>query len=686
MGKKNPTPIEFVKRARELRKIINNADYHYYVLSKPVMLDKEYDKLYYELMLLERDFPNLRSTSSPTQRVGSDLIDGFEKSTHERPMLSMDKIKAEDFREGSALRSFISKTKNRFGYTGQWKCDGLTLVLTYKKGKLVKAVTRGNGYIGDDVTINAKTIRNLPLEIDYHVDAVIRGEAMISKKDFAEINSAMIEANLEPYANARNLASGSLKSKDPHVCRERRLMFFAYDVISCTISEDVNDRILNPYLRMDMDNIENDEFWLNFLKGMRFSVVPWVHIKSFKDFQKYIDDIEFDMDTLPYAIDGAIFKCNDYVVRRTVGEGNKYPNWAFAYKFEDDVYETKLLDIEWDVSRTRRINPVAIFEPLIIDGTTVDRATLNNPEYIKELELGIGDTIGVIKANMIIPNVVENYTRSNTYKFPKRCPVCGGETKTKGSYLYCKNTKCYGANLRRFNHFCSKGAMDVRGLSNSKLFDLLENDVVSEYYHLYDGTIEKHRSEIVRMDGWGPQSYRNLINGIEESRSMSIPRFIYGLGIPNIGYESACVISDIIMNELSELLNLTYDDVIKYDGFGDKTTRILIKWIQSKRIIRIVNHFIELEKEGKIVFESEGIDVESDVLNGMVFCITGKLSQTRDFFAEDIIKHGGEYTKDIRKNTTHLLYGDDAGSKLSKAKDKGLVLVTEAEYNKLIGR
>lgn len=661
-------PEEFIEEYNALCKELQQADADYYINNNPKLTDTEYDRKYYRIMKIEEYYPLIIKPDSPTQRVGGAVSSDFRKVSFSTPMLSLDKRN-----DTSVLvKDFINKFKlDNVEILCEHKLDGLTLVVTYENGMLSLAVTRGNGYEGEDVTHTARTIRNLPLSIPFKGHLVIRGEVIILKEDFEDINIGLEAHGYKPFATARNLASGSLRQIDPQVCASRRLMFVAYDIIETdfTVHEDF------------ATNNEQLE-WLR--KFQHIPTIDYTVIKGEKQLLRYIEKQTklLKSNKILYDIDGLVFKVNDISKRGKLGLNTKYPNWAMAFKFEDDVYETKLLDIEWNVSRTRRINPVAIIETVMIDGTEVSRATLNNPDFIAELQLGIGDTITVKKANQIIPNVVESLTASNSYSLPETCPECGEKVLRKGAYLYCSNKNCIGAMMYAFTHFTSKGAMDIKGLSYSKLHDLISNGYVKKFIDLYD--ISKYKREIISMEGWGHKSYMNLYSAIDKSRFIHMDRFLYALGIPLLGAQTAYDICNYVDYDFDKLLSITEFQLMHIDGIAEKTAHIIYKYLNSKKIINTINEF-RLSEQIEFV-DYEEAEAVSNKLEGYVICVTGSFEKlgNRDEIHDMIVANGGSFTDGIKKNTTHLLVGDKPGSKLAQAINKGLEVLYEKEFADLI--
>lgn len=649
---------------------LEKYEYSYYCESRSLVSDTHYDAKYYELQRIEEVYPNIIVPYSPTQRVGGTYTGDFKKVTHIRPMLSLDKVN----NDADALFAFFKKIKyTKKAIVAEHKLDGLTLVITYKHGLLYQAVTRGNGIVGEDVTHTARTISNLPLRIAFKGTLTIRGEAFLLRTDFLRINKELSDAGMEEYSTCRNLASGSLRQKDPAVCAKRNLMFHAYDIIQLIADDDTQNKF---------DALtETDTSRLRLLDVLHIPVVEYATVTGYNELRSYIkkQTNKWKKGSIPYDIDGLVFKVNNIAYRNELGDGVKYPNWAMAYKFEDDTFETKLEDIVVQVSRSRRLNPVGIISPVDIDGTEVTRCTLNNYDFIKQAMLGIGDTIIVKKANGVIPNFVESVTMGNSVVIPDKCPECGAQTVRKGAYLYCSNKNCIGAKIKIIRHFASRNAMDIRGLSNSRIYDLIEHGIINDVWDLYN--IKSKKREIVSMEYWGMKSYLNLYNSIDKSRTISMERFLYALGIPMLGLVSAGYLCEYADWDLMKILDMSEYDLRYVHDFGVKTAHIVYKGLHSKWVKQVID---KLVISGEIEFLNEEIDLVSTALEGKVFCITGTLSKKREDFVDIILSHGGSVTDGIRKNTTHLLAGKQAGSKLDTAKSKGIPVIDEATFNKML--
>lgn len=653
MAKNISIPRSVRDEYESLIKELEVYDYEYYNEQAPSVNDSFYDRKYLEVQNIEARYPKIIKPYSPTQRVGGVVSSEFKKIRHDKPMLSLDKDNDVDI----LIKRFIHKYGlSCYELLAEYKLDGLTLVVTYENGVLVSAVTRGNGVEGEEVIHTARTIDNLPLRISDNRKVVVRGEVVISKVDFERINSDLEFDGKQTYSTARNLASGSLRQKDPKVASKRALMFQGYQLVN----------------HEDFDFVSEVEA-LDYLKAVMFPVVDGYDVLVGKDaVRKYIKFITARRDKIEYDIDGLVFKVANYRLRETLGDGSKFPNWAMAFKFEDEKVETVLEDIVVQVSRTRRINPVAIIKPVELDGVTVSRATLNNFEFIKEMGLGIGDTIVVKRAGEVIPNVVESVTCSGNYVIPTKCPECGSALVRQDVYRYCSNKKCSGAMTWRIVHFASRDAMDIRGLSYAKIKHLLDEGIIKGIVGLY--SIQNHKDKIIKMEGWGAQSYKNLYYAIDKSRTISPERFLYALGIPLLGFQSCCNLMDYVEGDILEIFNLDERALMNVKDFGEKTSRIVYRHLHSKYIQNI---FDKLIYGGEIEFVDDSIELISESLKGYVFCLTGTLSKPRTEFADIILSHGGIVKNSLSKDVNFLVAGDSPGSKVDRARSMDIRVIDE---------
>lgn len=650
-----------INRIQNLINQLNEANEAYYGKASPIMTDKEYDALYDQLLDLERTtgiiYPN-----SPTQNVGYLISSELPKEMHSEPMLSMNKTKS--------IAELISWLGDKEGCLS-WKLDGLTVVLTYDKGELQKAVTRGNGRIGEVVTQNAIHFSNLPFKIPYQGKLIIRGEALISYPVFELINSKLPDE--EKYKNPRNLASGSIRQLDSHIAAERKVMYKVFRLVS-KLSE--------------AGSLYSQQ--MEWLKRQGFDCVDYRRVDKDtlqNEVMKYTDSVK----DLEYPVDGLVLTYNDTFYGESLGSTAKYPRHSMALKWQDETVETTLTSVEWQVTRTGMINPVAIFEPVDLEGTTVNRATLNNVSYIKKLELGIGDIITVYKANMIIPTIEDNLSRSDTLEIPQHCPVCGHPTIIKSTdqskVLFCTNPACSSKLLSKLEHFCSRDAMDIRGMSEATLNFLIKKGWVKTYADLYES--ERYQRIWSNTPGFGQSSVANKIGAIDNRRTgINSARFLYALGIPGVGK----VQSERIMQRFSSfdqfLLNLKYNYHFgQIEGIGPTIEKSIYDWYADEFISMEIPRLLE-----KITFEdSENTKfVETKrALDGITFCITGKSEKfgSRKAMQIFIKMKGGKVVESVNKNTDYLINNDigSQSSKNKKAKELNIPIINEQQLLEMCG-
>ena len=499
-------------RMKELIEKLNNASKHYYQLADPVMTDYEYDKLYDELVKLENE-TGIVLSSSPTQKVGYEVLSNLKKVRHEKRMLSLDKTK-----EVEKLKSWLLDKDGVLS----WKLDGLTIVLKYNNGELVQAVTRGNGEVGEDITHNAKVFHNLPLKISYKGELTLRGEGVISYKEFERINEELPDD--EKYKNPRNLCSGTVRQLNSEIAADRKVMFYAFALVST--SGDI-----------DFD-LRTEEF--DFLESLGFTVVEHVVVNA-ETIEKEVLEFEKKIENNDFASDGLVLSYNDIKYGKSLGETAKFPKDSIAFKWKDELAETTLREIEWSTSRTGLINPIAVFDTVELEGTSVNRASVHNLSILEDLKLGIGDRIKVYKANMIIPQIAENITKTGPAPIPESCSVCGGETEVRmvkeGKFLYCTNPNCHAQIVKSLSHFASRDAVNIEGLSEETIKKFVENKFIENYTEIFE--IGKYKDEITNMEGFGEKSFENLINAIEKSKNVNMANFIYALGINQVGLSNA---------------------------------------------------------------------------------------------------------------------------------------------------
>ena len=531
-----------VTRMKELVQKLNEAAKAYYQEDREIMSNREYDALYDELEQTEK-ITGIVLADSPTVRVGYEAVDALPKETHDSPMLSLDKTK-----EREVLRGFVGSHKTLLS----WKMDGLTIVLTYENGELQKAVTRGNGIVGEVITNNARVFRNIPLKIAYQGRLVLRGEAIITYSDFERINNSIEDVDAK-YKNPRNLCSGSVRQLNNQITAERNVRFFAFALVSA----------------QDVDMHNSREFQMEWLRTQGFEVVEYRVVTS-ENLDEAMDYFAEKIITNDFPSDGLVALYDDIAYGESLGSTAKFPRNAFAFKWADEVRETTLREIEWSPSRTGLINPVAVFDPVELEGTTVSRASVHNVSIVKDLKLGIGDTIQVYKANMIIPQIAENLTQSGNLEIPNICPVCGQEAKVLRENdveaLYCMNPDCVAKKIKAFTLFVSRDAMNIDGLSEATLEKFIAKGFIHNFGDIFE--IGKYRDEIVTMDGFGEKSFDNLISSIEKAKKTTLAKVIYSLGISNIGLSNAKVICRYFDDDLDKIRSAKEEEISMIDGIG----------------------------------------------------------------------------------------------------------------------
>ena len=582
------------KRMRELVELLNRARRAYEQENTEIMSNYEYDQLYDELQGLEQEL-NTTLASSPTINVGYEVLSELPKERHERPMLSLDKTK-----DVERLKEFLGDQKAMIS----WKLDGLTIVLTYRNGELEKAVTRGNGEVGEVITNNARVFKNIPLRIPYTGELVLRGEAVIGYKDFAKINDEIEDVDAR-YKNPRNLCSGSVRQLNNKITAQRNVRFYAFTLV-----------------RADGVDFENSRLYqMDWLRDQGFDVVEHhpVTRDTIEDEVKWFAD-HIEKNDIPS--DGLVLVYDDIAYGESLGTTAKFPRDSFAFKWADEIRETTLLEIEWSPSRTGLINPVAVFEPVELEGTTVSRASVHNISIMEELELGVGDRIQVYKANMIIPQIAENLTRSGVRDIPKVCPVCGGETRinmeNETKTLVCTNPRCQAKHIKSFALFVSRDAMNIEGLSEATLEKFIMNGFIKDFTDIFH--LDRYADEIKAMDGFGEKSYLNLQTGIQNARVTTLPRLVYSLGIPNIGIANAKMICRALGNDPEKVMNATADELAQISGVGDVIAGTYVQYFadeEHREIFQKLLAEVEIPKEE----EPEG----GQNLAGVNFVITGSV-------------------------------------------------------------
>lgn len=644
------------ERIKELIDILNEAGKVYYSGTDEIMSNFEYDRLYDELVELENE-TGIHMSGSPTSKVGYETLSELPKENHEKPMLSLDKTKSVD-----TLAEFAGVHKCLLS----WKLDGLTVVLTYNNGELVKAVTRGNGYVGEVITPNAKVFKNIPLTIPYKGELILRGEAIITYSDFNRINDSIID-DAEKYKNPRNLCSGSVRQLNNEITAKRNVKLIAFALIK---AEGIN-----------FHNSVEEQF--EFLEKQGFEVVE----RKIVDGTTVHSAVQYFSDKIKendFPSDGLVMIYDDINYGLYLGTTAKFPRNAIAFKWKDETALTTLREIEWSASRTGLINPVAIFDPVELEGTTVTRASVHNVSIVKELKLGIGDKITVYKANMIIPQIAENITSSGTAVIPDKCPVCGENTQiiesAGASFLYCVNKDCSAKHIKRFEHFCERNALNIEGISMQTLDKFIECGYIKEFEDIYH--LDRYEERIVSMDGFGKKSYDNMIESINNSRTAMLANVIYGLGIDGIGLAGARLICRYFEDDVYKVINATKDELLLIDGIGEVLADSYVKYFSDEKNRK---EFELLLKELHLVKEERNTN---SPVSGKTFVITGSLNHyaNRDELKAVIEQNGGKTTGSVSAKTDYLINNDltSNSSKNKKAKELGIPVISEDDFIKFL--
>ena len=647
-----------IMRMKELVQKLDRAAKAYYQQDTEIISNREYDQMYDELQALEKETGTVLA-NSPTISVGYEAVDQLPKEEHESPMLSLDKTK-----DREVLREFIGKHKTLLS----WKLDGLTIVLTYENGGLAKAVTRGNGVTGEVVTNNARVFKNVPLKIPYQGRLVLRGEAIITYSDFERINESIEDVDAK-YKNPRNLCSGSVRQLNNEITARRNVRFYAFTLVSAD--------------GVDFHNSRARQF--EWLKEQGFDVVEYrkVTASTLDEAMEYFSTAITEND---FPSDGLVALYDDIAYGDSLGRTAKFPRNAFAFKWADEIRETHLLEIEWSPSRTGLINPVAVFEPVELEGTTVSRASVHNLSIMESLALGEGDTITVYKANMIIPQIADNLTRSGKIRIPEECPVCGGKTEVRQvgdvRSLYCTNPDCQAKRIKSFALFVSRDALNIDGLSEATLEKFIGAGFIKEFADIFH--LDRHEETITQMEGFGRKSYDNLIRATETASHTTLARMVYGLGISGIGLANAKMLCRKFKFDFDRMRHATAEELIEVDGIGGVLADAWIRYFGDEKNQEIVDHLLS-----ELTFEQEEESTEEAIFEGMTFVITGSVEHfaNRKELQEAIEVRGGKATGSVTSKTTYLINNDVASnsSKNKKAKDLGVPIISEEEFIKMLG-
>ncbi len=649
------TETELLKEMKELTEKLNEASRAYYAQDVELMSNLEYDSLYTRLEELEAA-TGVVLAGSPTIHVGYEAVDELPKERHESRMLSLDKTK-----EREELREFLKDSRGMLS----WKLDGLTVVLHYQEGKLIKAVTRGNGEVGEIITNNARVFQNIPLQIAFSGELVLRGEAIITYSDFARINEEIGE-DAAKYKNPRNLCSGSVRQLNNEITAGRRVRFYAFSLV-----------------RADGMTFENSrEKQMLFLKNQGFEIVEYRMVTG-DTVLEAVAEFEQAIQTYDVPSDGLVLCLDDLEYSRRLGSTTKFPRDSIAFKWADEQAETTLREIEWSASRTGLINPVAVFEPVELEGTTVSRASVHNVSIVKSLKLGYGDRIMVYKANMIIPQIARNLTESGSIVPPAACPVCGGDTAVRKTNeveaLYCLNPDCGAKKIKSFTLFASRDAMNIDGLSEATLEKLIGKGLIHHYADMFH--LDRYRAEIVEMEGFGERSFQNLTDSIERARNTTLPRLIYSLGIENIGLANAKVICRAFGYDLERMRSVGAEELSEIDGIGEVIAASFHDYFAEEKNKRELELLLP-----ELSILAEQIPESELTLQGMVFVITGSLQyyENRNALKEEIEKRGGKVSGSVSSKTSGLINNDTTSnsSKNKKARELGIPVISEEIFRR----
>lgn len=646
------------ERMLELVELLNKASRSYYQDAQEIMSNYEYDRLYDELQDLEKEL-GITLSNSPTVNVGYEVVSELPKERHESPMLSLDKTK-----EVEELKNFVGSQKVLMS----WKMDGLTIVLTYRDGKLYKAVTRGNGEVGEVVTNNAKVFKNVPVQIAYRGELILRGEAVIGYHDFEKINEEIEDVDAK-YKNPRNLCSGSVRQLNNQITAKRNVMFYAFTLVQADGVDFQNSRACQ----------------MEWLKAQGFTTVEY-HMVTRDTVEDEVAKFSSEISKNDFPSDGLVLSYDDIAYGRSLGRTAKFPRDSYAFKWQDEIRETILREIEWSPSRTGLINPVAIFDPVELEGTTVSRASVHNISIMEELELGIGDKIEVYKANMIIPQIAENLTRSGVKDIPERCPVCQGETKIRqvgnAKALYCMNPECQAKHVKAFALFVSRDALNIEGLSEATLEKFISRGYIHTFADIFH--LDQYKDEIQGMEGFGEKSYKKLIENVEKARTTTLPRVVYSLGIAGIGLANAKVICRELKYDVEALLRVTEEELNEIQGVGEVLAKAFTGYFSDAKH---VENFRKLLEELTIPEETS---TKKQIFEGVNFVITGSVTHfaNRGEVKELIESLGGKVTGSVTSKTNYLINNDvtSTSSKNKKANELGIPIISEETFLELVNQ
>ena len=655
------------ERMDELIDYINKASYEYYVLDNPTITDQEYDDYYNELLSIEEKYPELKREDSPTNRVGGAVLDKFEKVTHDHPMLSFDDIFNEE--EIILFDERIKKVVSTAHYTLEPKMDGLSGSLIYKKGVLVRGATRGDGVTGEDITTNIKTIKSVPLRLTEDIDIEVRGEIYMSKKSFLEANREKIKNGEKEFANPRNAAAGSIRQLDSKVAAKRNLDFMAYF-------------IPNP----EDYGIKTQKESLEFLRKLGFVTNYKLngYAKNVKDITNYIDSLSEKRDNLPFEIDGVVLKVDNLEDEKRLGFTSRVPRWGIAYKFPAKEVLTTLKEIKFTVGRTGKITPNAIFSPVHVSGSLVSKATLHNSDYCIDKDVRVGDTISIRKAGDVIPEVVEvkldrRKEDSVPFKMIENCPMCNSVLVRKDANHYCKNEHCPSIKIESLIHFSSRDAMYIEGFGESIVEDFYNLGYLKNIDDFY--TLDKYKDELMLLEGFGEKSISKLLESASNSKKNSLERLLFGLGIRYVGKKTAKILSK-YYKTMDNLIKADFDELKSINDIGDVIAKSIVDYFSDEKNINLINRLKDLNLNMRYL--GEEVNTSNENINGKTFVITGTLSRPRDEIKEEIEGLGGNVTGSVTKKTDYVIAGEKAGSKLTKATELGIRVLTEEEYNNML--